>query len=392
MGFAEPDGPIASTRSALRREDPAIDDEDTRTWRAYFQPSLVLLVWIPIALTLVLHYATSPDQVWVHNVLRRVVYLPILFAAFRLGLRGGLVASLIASFSYIPHAFFHMQHIMHSDPAPALEKALEIVLYNLVGAVAGFLSDAEHRRRAQLRSALDERKRLQQQLVRAGRLSALGEVVAGIAHEIRNPLHALRGTAEIVDPLIPKDCDERRMWEIHLTELERLDRTADRFLTFAKPKPLETVDLDLRDVAERLVELVSADARKRGIAVEAVVPADPVLVRGDRDQLAQVALNIALNAMRAIGDSGGKVRVEVLASVMVRGDRMHALRMENDGPPIATTDLEHLFDPFHGDDEGGTGLGLAISERIAEQHGGTIEAENAGLGVRFTVLLPCGNW
>jgi signal transduction histidine kinase len=390
MASAEREPPV-SKRAALQHAERAIvDDTDERGWRAYVQPSLVVLVWLPIVLTLILHYTTSPEHVWVHNVLRRVVYLPILFAAFRLGVRGGLLASLIASFSYIPHAFFHMQHIVHSDPAPALEKALEIVLYNLVGAVAGFLSDSEHRRRAQLRSALDERTRLQQQLVRAGRLSALGEVVAGIAHEIRNPIHALRGTAEIVDPLIPKDREERRMWEIHLTELERLDRTADRFLTFAKPKPLHAVDLDLRDVARRLVELVSADARKRRIEMEAVVPDIPVLVRGDRDQLAQVALNIALNAMRAIGDRGGKVRVEVLASVLVRGDRMHALRMENDGPPIATHDLEHLFDPFHGDDEGGTGLGLAISERIAEQHGGTIEAENEGLGVRFTMLLPRG--
>lgn len=363
-------------------------EEELRGFRAYLQPSLVFFVWLPIAVTLVLHYTTSSDHVWIHNVLRRIVYLPILYAAFRLGLRGGLLASAVASLSYIPHAFLHVHHIAHYDPAPALEKALEIVLYNLVGVVAGLLSDSERRRRVQLRDALLERTRLQQQLIRAGRLSALGQVVAGIAHEIRNPLHALRGTAEIVDPLVPKEREERRMWEIHLSELERLDRTAERFLSFAKPEPLRVSNLDLREVASRLRDLVAAETRKRSIALQLVLPSQPVNVRGDRDQLAQVALNITLNAMRAVGDRAGNVRVEVLESEETGGERMHALRIENDGPPIAAADMEHLFDPFHGGDEGGTGLGLSISERIAEQHGGFIEAANEGLGVRFTVWLP----
>ncbi len=366
----------------------SVDEDEPEGWRAFVQPSLLLLVWLPIVLTLVLHYTTSPDQVWIHNVLRRIVYLPILFAAFRLGLRGGLLASVVASLAYIPHAFLHVHHFTHSDPAPALEKALEIVLYNLVGAVAGVLSDSERRRRMQLRAALRERTRQQEQLVRACRPRELGQVVAGIAHEIRNPLHALRGTAEIVDPLIPTDREERRMWEIHLSELERLDRTAERFLSFAKPQPLTTVDLDLRDVARRLEDLVGAEARKRSVELKAVVPDAAVMVCGDRDQLAQIALNIALNALRAIGDRGGTVRVEVLDSAEVQGELMHALRVENDGPKIPPGELEHLFDPFHGDDDGGTGLGLSISERIAELHGGYIEASNAGLGVRFTVWLP----
>lgn len=373
--------------------DPAENrggQDASRTWQSYFQTSLILLVWLPMGLTFVLHYTTDPDQVWIHNVLRRVLYLPILFAAFRLGLRGGLLASAIASLSYAPHAFFHLHHIAHMDPAPTLEKALEIVLYNLVGGVAGFLSDSERRRRVQLETSLDEQKRLQQQLIRAGRLSALGEVVAGVAHEIRNPLHALRGTAEIVDPFIPKDREERRMWEIHLREIERLDRTANRFLTFAKPSPLEIRDLDLRDVARRLADLISTDARKRGISLETVLPDHPVPVRGDQDQLAQVLLNITLNAMKAIGDRQGRIRVEVLSSVTTGQGVMRAMRIENDGPPIPAKDIDSLFEPFRGDHEG-TGLGLAISARIAEQHGGFIQARNEGLGVRFTVLLPEGS-
>jgi signal transduction histidine kinase len=113
-----------------------------------------------------------------------------------------------------------------------------------------------------------------------------------------------------------------------------------------------------------------------------------VMVRGDRDQLAQVALNIALNALRALEANGGVIRVSVLARAAAGPGNMPALVIENDGPPIAEGDLEHLFDPFHSGEDGGTGLGLSISERIAEQHGGFIEAQNAGLGVTFTVYLP----
>jgi len=341
------------------------------------------LVWLPIVAIAAAHFATGASELWAHNVLRRVYYLPIIYAAFRLGLAGGLTAALMATLSYLPHAFLHFGHLPH-DPAGTTEKALEILLFFLMGAVAGYLAEQERKRRAELQASLDEQQRLQQQLVRAGRLSALGEVVAGIAHEIKNPLHALRGTAEIVDPLIDASCEERRMWEIHQSEIERLERVAERFLSFATPQPAELVELDLREVAQRLVELIEADSRKKGVAVEVRTPPEPVSVIGDRDQLAQVALNIALNAMRAIGDDEGTIRVSVSAN----REKMPTLRLENSGPAIAEEELEHLFDPFHGTDEQGSGLGLSICARIVEQHSGYIEVANEGLGVTFTVHLP----
>ena len=348
---------------------------------------MLLLVWAPILAIGALHYGTHTEIVWVHNVLRRLYYLPIIFAAFRLGLRGGLLASLAVSATYLPHAFLHLGHLLHSDPADAWDKGLEIVLYNVVGVVAGYLADQERRRRIQLQEALHEQQRLQHQLVRAGRLSALGEVVAGIAHEIKNPLHSLKGTAEVVDPLIPQEAEERRMWSIHVSELERLGRVADRFVSFSNPKPPELRPLDLREVATRLGELSETDARKRGVLLETRLPQQPVMVRGDRDQLAQVALNVVVNAVHAMGEGGGRILVTVAA-----GDDpdtgLHRMTIENDGPPIPEAELEYLFDPFHTGSPGGTGLGLSISARIMEQHDGTLEAANAGIGVRFSLGIP----
>ncbi len=343
---------------------------------------MIVGVWLPVAAITAFHYGTSHEHHWVHDILRRAYYLPIVVAALRSGLLGGLIGAFAVTVAYLPHAFI-MPH--HFDPARSLEKALEIVLYFIVAAVAGYLTDLERKRRAQLQQSLDEQQRLTKQLVRAGRLSALGEVVAGIAHEIKNPLHSLAGTAEIVDPLIPKDAEERRMWDIHREEINRLGRVSEQFLSFARPAPIETMLLDLRNVAGRIVELVGAQARQNGIEILTDLPEEEVMVQGDLDQLAQVGLNIAVNATKAIGKSGGRMLIQV-GSRLRQGKEMSYLLIENDGPLIDENETEHLFDPFHSGDDG-TGLGLSISSRIAEQHGGYIEVENSGIGVRFTLLL-----
>ncbi|MBZ5711332.1 sensor histidine kinase [Nannocystis pusilla] len=353
------------------------------------EPSMLSLraftrVWLPIACFTALHYGTGMEHDWAHDVLRRMYYLPIVLAAFDHGLRGGLLAAAVSSLVYLPHAF-SLSPGHHHDPGGGVDKALEVLLYNLVGATAGLLADRERSRRRELQRALADQQRLTRELVRAGRLSALGEVVAGLAHEIKNPLHALAGTAEVVDPLIPRDADERRMWDIHVAELGRLSRLAERFLSFARPSPSELVALDLRRVAEQVAELCVAEARGKGVDVELDLPDAPVDIRGDRDQLASLGLHIAVNALRAIASTGRPGRLRIAARI----EADHALLvLDNDGPPLTEAERSQLFTPFYSGDAHGTGLGLAIAARVADQHGGSIDAENAGLGVRFTLRLP----
>ncbi len=347
-----------------------------------------LAVWVPIALITGLHYAAGHEHMWAHGVLRRVYYLPIILAAFRAGLKGGIAASILTTVVYVPHAFTALND--HRDPAPTLEKASEIVLYNCVAAVAGYLAGLERRRRAQLLRALEEQRQLTEQLARAGRLSALGQLVAGIAHEIKNPLHALQGTAEIIDAVIPAGCEERHMWLIHRRELSRLEDISMRFLSFARPREPDLVEIDLRDVARHLVDLVDAEARSHNIDVQLdlTAAADPVRVLGDRDQLVQIGLNIALNAVRALADcKDGHIRVAV-SCVPTQGRDHARWVIENNGPQIPDAVLETLFNPFFSGHDEGTGLGLSICSRIAEHHRGWISGENAGLGVRFSLFLP----
>lgn len=350
----------------------------------------LLAIWLPTAAITVLHYVTGPELHWFHDVLRRLYYLPIIFAAFSYGLRGGLVLAVIVAVAYSPHAFT-ATHMMHTDPAHTLEKMLELLLYVVVGGVAGLLVDRERKRQGELFAALAEQRRTADQLVRAGRLAALGELVAGIAHEIKNPLHALRGTAEVVDALVPTDSPENRMWQLHLKELDRLAQVADRFLTFARPTPLERKEVQLDAVVEHARALIDAQARQQNVEVSVEMSPAGVKSRvlADEQQLTQLLLNVGINGLQAMEAGGGTLRFSVRHEQR-GGQDFAVVCLTNSGPPIPDKDLERIFDPFVTSKSDGVGLGLSIANRIVEQHDGFIEAENLidSKEVCFSVYLP----
>jgi signal transduction histidine kinase len=344
--------------------------------------------WLPVVLIGVFHYATGAHHHWVHDVLRRLYYVPILLAAFSNGVRGGLLIAVVASLTYAPHAFLLMDHSM--DPATTLNKVLEILLYNTIGIVAGVLADREAGRRQQAERAFARQREMAEQLVRAGRLAALGELVAGIAHEIKNPLHTLKGTAEIVHEVVPPEAEQYPMWTVHRQEIGRLERIAERFLSFARPAQPDLIQQPFGDIFERVKELIHAQGHQAaGVKIDVAQLETRVaeaLVRADPDQVAQVALNVSSNAFKAMSNEG---RLRVEGALTVQGDvRYVVLRICNDGPAILEEDLERVFDPFCTRSAEGTGLGLSISERIAEAHGGFMRVENTQPGVAFSLLLP----
>jgi len=364
--------------------------------RPVFSPRMILTAWIPCLVITILHYRTPAHHGWVHDVLRRLYYLPILFAAFSEGVRGGISLSVFASLIYFPHAFISL---VSRDPADALEKGLEILLYNIVAVVAGLLVDRERREREKqerlarkLSDALAEQKRIESQLIRAGRLGALGEMTAGIAHEIKNPLHAMKGTAEILRDVVPPEAPERRMLDLHIGEIDRLAQTAERFLTFARPSPADRRPLDLREVVHRVVSLVETQARKEGMNTVALPYAgeDAPGVLGDADQLTQLLLNIAINGLQAMAPRGGGTLTFSLGREGQGEKRNFVVRVANTGPPIPQDQLERIFDPFFTTKDGGTGLGLSIGSRIADQHDGVLSVRNLPdrKGVEFSLALP----
>lgn len=345
-----------------------------------------------------LHYLTPLHRPVLHDIFQRLYYIPIIFAAFWFGLRGGLVSSIVVSVLYAPHILFQWG----ISPSLEVEKFLEIVLYNVVGGITGFLSQREGERRTELERiarGLEESYRklqsqadliigIEEQLRRAERLSALGELSAVLAHEVRNPLGSIKGTAEILkDDYRPGD-RKYEFLEILVKETDRLNRVVEDFLQLARPVQVEREVCDLGDELGEVMALVSREAAARGVRL-LLMPEELPSIRGDRDKLRQVFLNLILNGVQATG-RGGCLTVTVAASPSGERDPSFvAISFADSGEGMAPAVLARIFEPFYTTKEGGTGLGLAIAQKIVESHGGRIEVESVvGQGATFTVKLP----
>ena len=243
---------------------------------------------------------------------------------------------------------------------------------------------------AQLGITLQNSK-LYERMKERDRLAALGEMAAGLAHEIRNPLGSIKGAAQLLapptdDPKVPPET--REFLGIIVDEVNRLNNVVSQFLDYARPWRGELQPLDLNEVVRKTEKLLPQDRAAVTLELDDQLPR----VRGDAEQLRQVFLNLALNAIEAMTAGG---RLTITSSLRRgRGGRGAApplveVRFRDDGPGISAIDLKHLFIPFFTTKEKGTGLGLPISQRIVENHGGQIEVHSRlGQGSTFTVVLP----
>lgn len=227
------------------------------------------------------------------------------------------------------------------------------------------------------------------------RLAALGEMAAGLAHEIRNPLGSIKGAVLVMEPSFERlEPETQEYLQVIVEEVDRLNRVVSQFLTYSRPFKGELTRVATSDIITATLRLLSEDQRAK-ITVEPD-PAQRAIpdVRGDGDALRQVLLNLLLNALDAIGEAeDGRIWISrsVRRRGLLRGDAV-AVNVCDNGPGLSTQTMTNLFVPFHTTKSGGTGLGLPISQRIVENHRGTIEVgKTTSGGARFTVLLPALN-
>ncbi|HEY8377996.1 MAG TPA: ATP-binding protein, partial [Nannocystis sp.] len=223
------------------------------------------------------------------------------------------------------------------------------------------------------------------------RLAALGEMAAGLAHEIRNPLGAIKGAVQVVEPnLREADPVTREFLGVIVEEVERLNRVVTQFLTYSRPFTGQMGPVAMGDVVVSTLRLLDEDCRARVTVTQA---ANLPPVRGDAEALRQVLLNLLRNAFDALAGAGGPAgRVWVSLGLrrhgLASGDAV-TVTVRDNGPGFAPGALANLFVPFHTTKTSGTGLGLPISQRIVENHRGLIEVSAPeGGGAQFTVVLP----
>lgn len=333
-----------------------------------------------------LHYETATAEVWLHQLFQRAYYVPILLAALWYGWRGGLLAGGFAGVLYLPHIVTSWT----SHPEYRADQFVEILMFIAIGALTGVL--AEHERAQRLRVEETARKlsevygQLQtsfEQLRRADRLSALGELSAGLAHEIRNPLGSIEGAVQILGRQELADDTRKEFTELARKEVLRLKGLLTNFLEFARPQPPQRVPTDPRLLLQSVSQLAADTAAIAGVSFRLECPVELPPLAADPEQIKQVLLNLVLNAIQAMPRGG---QIVLRANRETEGVR---LEVQDEGSGIAAEEVEKVFDPFYTTRAGGTGLGLSIAYQIVSRHGGHISVRtNPERGMTFSIDLP----
>ncbi|NTW28562.1 MAG: PAS domain-containing protein [Coriobacteriia bacterium] len=225
-------------------------------------------------------------------------------------------------------------------------------------------------------------KALTDQLIRADRLAALGQLTAGVAHEVRNPLGVIRASVQLLEDAHGDAARIKEIAGVIKQEIDRLNRVIKALLDFGRPSTPTLVRTDLRETIAHIVSFASRFALQSGVRIVQKVPEDLPAVSGDPDQLEQVFLNLVTNAVQAMGDIGGIITIEA------RSDEYFVeVSVADTGPGIDPADLAKIFDPFFTKRADGTGLGLTVVHRIIEDHDGQVEVESGPGGTVFTIRL-----
>ena len=231
---------------------------------------------------------------------------------------------------------------------------------------------------------IDERKRLESQLVQSRNLASLGQLVSGIAHEIKNPLGIIMSSVEVLLNSRRPASQRREAAEFIKDEVRRLDGRVKDFLAFARPKPMVSSRVNLNALLKKV--LLSCTAHDRAaLRIEQRLSCHAPIVAGDPDQLHQVILNLVLNADQAMPEGG-----TLTVTTEVAEDQVH-MRFEDEGDGIADDDLQRIFDPFFTTKKDGTGLGLPIVHQILTGHRGKITVRNrdgGSRGVAVDIIMP----
>ncbi len=238
-------------------------------------------------------------------------------------------------------------------------------------------------------------RELERALRKADRLSTVGTLAAGLAHEIKNPLGGIKGAAQLMERELPEGSELRDYTRVVLKEVQRVDRIVEELLQLASPRKLQLSPVNLHKIVGDILLLQKRTVAGKSISfLQQFDPSIPPIL-GDEPLLTQLFLNLVKNAIEAVGEDG-QVRVasRVLAdySMTQKGERrarMVAVEVGDDGPGIPREEMEHLFTPFFTTKPKGTGLGLAICQKIVTEHRGMIKVESEpGKGTTFTVMLP----
>ncbi|GKS57920.1 hypothetical protein YTPLAS18_14470 [Nitrospira sp.] len=268
---------------------------------------------------------------------------------------------------------------LHADGTVRIVLSRAVPIYDSVGIVVAYQG---------LNVDITAREQMQELMNRSKRLATLGQVAAGIAHEIRNPLVGIGSNLTLVREDMAESDPQRAEVDIVLREVKRLDRIVNQIVEFARPRGLMPQDFAMEQLVGEVLSLLDVPIRQRHIVIDCQFHPTLSSIYADRDQIKQVLLNVVQNAVEAM-EKGGKLRI--VARNFMRDFKPGLLvEVVDQGKGIAPEDLSHVFEPFFTKGKvRGSGLGLAISQNLIEAHQGYIQtASQPGIGTTMTIWLP----
>ncbi|MGO9966953.1 MAG: two-component system sensor histidine kinase NtrB [Bryobacteraceae bacterium] len=341
-----------------------------------------LLVKIALAYLLIGHTGSLDSIYWI------VMALPVISAATALGLGATLAVAVAASGAYLSYILIlDPKYYLDADSVYAL--IVRTVFLIVVGVLTNALAEdlraqkENYRRTAeQLAQANRQLHEAEDAIRRSDRLAALGQLSAGLAHELRNPMGTIRGSAEMLSQAVAGENDvAREMAGFIVAEVERANSLITRFLQFARPIELRLETADLAQTLDRAIGLAEREAP--GISIYRNYQLDMAAFPFDAELMERVFYNLVLNAAQA-SPAGGAVTVKTRAD-----GGMADVAVIDRGSGILPENRDNIFNPFFTTKPSGVGLGLAIVAKIVDEHGGKITVESEpGKGSVFHVLLP----
>lgn len=351
------------------------------------------IILIIVFIVTYLHYSTDMEGHLLHDIYRRLYYIPIILAAFRYSLFGGVGIAMLVSLLYSPYVFTHW----FRDPNISYDKLLEIILYNVVGVIVGLLVRQEHAQRNRYKSTAEELEKslnklhsqseevanLESQLRLADRLAVMGELTASFAHEVRNPLGAIKGIAEILSKKLKVDKSNNEILGILDNSIQSINGVVDNYLSYAQPEIGVVRSCNLIETVKSAIDLTTHQTKKQNVEINFIPPDEEIKLAISEIDLRQVTLNLLLNSFDAIKNEGSiNISVE-------RKDNVAIIIFSDTGSGISADKLDEIFQPFITTKPSGTGLGLPIVKRIVENVRGEINLESEeGKGATFRVTLP----
>jgi two-component system, NtrC family, sensor histidine kinase HydH len=359
-------------------------------------PAYSVLIKLALATLLLVH----TGEIGINSIYYPIYYLPIITAAIYFGPIGTLIWTALVS-------LFYVSLLIPVFPAYEFEEegaailAIRILFFFLAAILVNRFV-MENRRQVQRYQALSETleetnrqlQRAEAEARRSERLAALGQMSAGLAHEIRNPLGVIKGSAEMLaQRLHDAQPLAGELAGYISSEVNRLNALVARFLDFARPAHVELRSERISEIVDRALESVRAELPNAHVRVERQYASSLPEVLADRELCERVFVNLLLNAYQAMdsdAQAGENLLRIAITSESSNGRPGVAVTVEDTGPGVSAELREQIFNPFVTSKKGGTGLGLAIVAKIVDDHHGSIRLESdSGKGARFRVFLPC---